>query len=317
VMQGFTIYKNPSDYPGRYVLRRWEWGLHTGGQPKPDQDPTYVGESLENARANVPEGLICVCRAPADDPVIIETWLWFHEITRSVREGSTMSKTIVDMPKVSQMLDAGWKVYLFKNQMGSYLATARHPKKEMLERIGQKLIDAFNAANEGNENALVYDPEWDWKGDYLITDDFTPEQALTRLAYKVHGEILIDRSWTNQRSFPVMDDTRAEKQNTGDPEVIAFPQLPAEEEVFTPEETAEILKMSKLGFDDPVKTLQVWVWKGSIGCTHVGRKVVFTREHIRAYLSRKKTSEDAAPLKPRRRRRAGKPPEGPPCWKHP
>ena len=89
-------------------------------------------------------------------------------------------------------------------------------------------------------------------------------------------------------------------------------QVLGDDEIFTPEETAEILKMSKLGFDDPVKTLQVWVWKGLIECTHVGRKVVFTRAHIRAYLSRKQSSEDPAAAKPRRRRpRRSKPPDGP------
>jgi len=67
-----------------------------------------------------------------------------------------MSQTLVDMPKVTQMLDTGWSVRLFKNQMGTYTAWGKH------EALGIK----------------------------VHTDDFTPEQALTRLAYKVRGEVL-------------------------------------------------------------------------------------------------------------------------------
>lgn len=68
-----------------------------------------------------------------------------------------MSNTIVDMAKVTQMLDSGWTVKLFKNELHTYTAMARRA------------------------NDRVYK---------LDTDDFTPEQALTRLAYKVHGEVL-------------------------------------------------------------------------------------------------------------------------------
>jgi len=71
-----------------------------------------------------------------------------------------MSDTIVDMPKVCQMLDNGWKVDLYKGGMGTYFCMASRPGKK------------------GSKRELV------------MTDDFTPEQALTRLAYKVCGEII-------------------------------------------------------------------------------------------------------------------------------
>jgi len=70
-----------------------------------------------------------------------------------------MSDTIVDMPKVTQALDAGWRISLFKNDLGAYTVRGRH--KDHPEQ------------------------------DTLVTDDFTPEQALTRFAYKaVDGVIL-------------------------------------------------------------------------------------------------------------------------------
>ena len=66
-----------------------------------------------------------------------------------------MSDTNVDFAKVTQLLDNDWVIRLWKNQLGSYSAQA----------LG---IDRT-----------------------VLTDDFTPEQALTRLAYKViDGEIL-------------------------------------------------------------------------------------------------------------------------------
>ena len=67
-----------------------------------------------------------------------------------------MSKTKVDMAKVNQLLDNGWEITLYKNQLTTYTAEASRAS--------------------GDE--------------FFETDDFTPEQALTRLAYKVQGEIL-------------------------------------------------------------------------------------------------------------------------------
>lgn len=68
-----------------------------------------------------------------------------------------MSATKVDFAKVSQLFDAGWSVRLSKNTLlKSYSAVAR------------------NIA-----------------GRTVRTDDFTPEQALTRLAHKaIDGEVL-------------------------------------------------------------------------------------------------------------------------------
>ena len=80
-----------------------------------------------------------------------------------------MSKTLVDMAKVTQALDAGWQFQFFKGGLGSYCIIAEHPDQGMMARRSH-LCDG--------------DGE-------LVTDDFTPEQALTRAAYKcVDGIIL-------------------------------------------------------------------------------------------------------------------------------
>ncbi|MFH0826100.1 MAG: hypothetical protein V2B18_25395 [Pseudomonadota bacterium] len=100
-----------------------------------------------------------------------------------------MSDTIVDMPKVTQMLDAGWEVTIFRPSEGmrSYICMGRHHNGRVRDALREKLRAAFTPSKDLPE----YEEEWDWTdNERTVTDDFTPEQALTRLAYKVQGEIL-------------------------------------------------------------------------------------------------------------------------------
>ena len=69
-MQDFflwTIYFNPRDYPGLYVVRKFNWD-------KPTKE-FYTAKTLTEARTYIPSGLINMNRQPNDDPVIIETWI--------------------------------------------------------------------------------------------------------------------------------------------------------------------------------------------------------------------------------------------------
>lgn len=105
-----------------------------------------------------------------------------------------MSDTIVDMPKVTQMLDAGWTVQISRQNGSSYIARAQHPNRELWERAKQSVLIQTIEANKdaGTDRATLVDwnnTDFDTPGE-ILTDDFTPEQALTRLAYKVHGEII-------------------------------------------------------------------------------------------------------------------------------
>jgi hypothetical protein len=95
-----------------------------------------------------------------------------------------MSDTIIDMPKVTQMLDAGWCVYLLKNDLGSYSAIAKHENHKMVTRVQDAWLASIpdkSIREIERENMRIGE---------IDTDDFTPEQALTRLAYKVHGEVI-------------------------------------------------------------------------------------------------------------------------------
>ncbi len=103
-----------------------------------------------------------------------------------------MSDTIVDMAKVTQMLDAWWTVTIFKGGLGSYEVRAQHetrmePVRKLLVENMRKNTSFLDETGMTAEEAVE---NFDFHDGWLMTDDWTPQQALTRCAYKVHGEIL-------------------------------------------------------------------------------------------------------------------------------
>lgn len=96
-----------------------------------------------------------------------------------------MSDTAIDMNKVTQMLDAGWEIHLDKNDLGSYTASGRHENPDVWWTARKKWI---GSAPEGNEE--IAEITFGEDVGEIDTDDFTAGQALTRLAYKVHGECI-------------------------------------------------------------------------------------------------------------------------------
>jgi hypothetical protein len=71
-LETYTIYHDPTDYPGRYVVRRF---VVAAGHPIPDLTPIIVTTSRLEARNAIPRGLTCFPRDPTDEPAIVETWL--------------------------------------------------------------------------------------------------------------------------------------------------------------------------------------------------------------------------------------------------
>ncbi len=67
----WCIYYNPTDFPGKYVVRPW---VITAKGPKADMR-CAVRDSLAAARECVPRGLFCMLPSENDDPVIVETWI--------------------------------------------------------------------------------------------------------------------------------------------------------------------------------------------------------------------------------------------------
>lgn len=64
----YAVYKNPSDYPGKFVVRKFTGEI-------PDINPSIVANSLDEARKVIPKDKTKIPLSITDDPVIIETWL--------------------------------------------------------------------------------------------------------------------------------------------------------------------------------------------------------------------------------------------------
>ena len=67
-----VIYRHPLDYPGKYVVRGQ---VARPGGVVADPEPVGVVDTLEEARALIPEGLVCLARSPEDQPQIVESWV--------------------------------------------------------------------------------------------------------------------------------------------------------------------------------------------------------------------------------------------------
>ena len=63
----YVVYCRPLDFPDRYVVRRWE-------SDKPTEQH-WSADTLEEARAKVPSGYVCLARHPMDVASIAEVWL--------------------------------------------------------------------------------------------------------------------------------------------------------------------------------------------------------------------------------------------------
>lgn len=68
----WTITRNPSDHPGKHVARRHL--VMPVDQAGPTADH-FIADTLDQARACLPPGLINLGRNEADDPVIVESWI--------------------------------------------------------------------------------------------------------------------------------------------------------------------------------------------------------------------------------------------------
>lgn len=68
----FVVYENPPDSPGQFVVRRH---AIVDGVPVADARATYVGRSLEDARAAIPPGRSRMARHPQDERPIVELWI--------------------------------------------------------------------------------------------------------------------------------------------------------------------------------------------------------------------------------------------------
>jgi hypothetical protein len=73
VLEIWTVYRFPKDYPGKYVARLWRVGSGGGDGIT---DVGFVEDTLEAVRGRmIDRGLVCLARDETDDPVIVESWV--------------------------------------------------------------------------------------------------------------------------------------------------------------------------------------------------------------------------------------------------
>jgi hypothetical protein len=68
----FVIYERPSDYPTRYVVRKW---IVTNAPDPIPADYFTLHNTLEEARATIPAWMVCIVRSPKDVPCIVESYV--------------------------------------------------------------------------------------------------------------------------------------------------------------------------------------------------------------------------------------------------
>ena len=74
VLQTWTIFRHPRDYPNSYVVRRFDI-VPGSREPVPSMYPHAIGPTLEAVRQTIPPGLMRFDRHPMDEPQIVEIWM--------------------------------------------------------------------------------------------------------------------------------------------------------------------------------------------------------------------------------------------------
>jgi hypothetical protein len=95
-----------------------------------------------------------------------------------------------DEAMVVGMLKAGWHVKLFANAIGSFTALATHAR----ESVASQAHDGVQQMIQDPSMATEYARQRLRQPKTIETDDRTPELAIIRLAYKVHGQIIQGRT---------------------------------------------------------------------------------------------------------------------------
>lgn len=68
-LEMFVIYERPTDYPDKFVMRRF------AGRPMQGTDYFRTADSLEEIRRHVPPHCARFMRDPNDEPQIVESWI--------------------------------------------------------------------------------------------------------------------------------------------------------------------------------------------------------------------------------------------------
>lgn len=71
-LQIWTVYENPSDYPGLFVLRRYD--ILRNGRVVPNREVATAPDRA-GVEAHLPPGLAFLPRDPRDPPSVVGSWI--------------------------------------------------------------------------------------------------------------------------------------------------------------------------------------------------------------------------------------------------
>lgn len=66
----WVIYERPADYPQGFIAR-----MHVIGEACGPTITAIKGEKLQDVRAKLPAGVVCIGREDGDEPQIVEVWI--------------------------------------------------------------------------------------------------------------------------------------------------------------------------------------------------------------------------------------------------
>jgi hypothetical protein len=72
VLEIWTIFDHPQDYPEMVVARRFE--VQQGNSEPVSTQDVKLGSSVEEVRRLLPPGLSRIPRDPGDPPSVVESW---------------------------------------------------------------------------------------------------------------------------------------------------------------------------------------------------------------------------------------------------
>lgn len=70
VLPMFTVFAPPAEHPTLFILRRFDVKAGEARRTELYRE----GRTLDEVRAQVPYGLVCITRDPNDDPSVVESW---------------------------------------------------------------------------------------------------------------------------------------------------------------------------------------------------------------------------------------------------
>lgn len=71
ILKTYTVFYSPTDFPQQYVIREF----HVSAGTIIPKDIIAIGNSIDEVRAKLPQGLLRIIKSECDLPSIVEMWI--------------------------------------------------------------------------------------------------------------------------------------------------------------------------------------------------------------------------------------------------